>query len=125
MVPARVGAVEVTALSAAPSKHGAVEHDADVVPSSVMPPPWQGPAEQGGRRVRAGCGLAARHNASGQAQSVRGERVYARTSGPLPCRSAASPHVDRVGSALLRGPQCGVSAMATGDARDTAELHAR
>ena len=75
--------------------------------------------------MRAGCGLAVRGNVSGnRAQSVRDRRACARTFKPSPCRSAASPQVDLVGSALLRGPQRGVSAMAPGDARDAAELQA-
>ena len=72
--------------------------------------------------MRAGCGLAARRNVSGRAQSVRAGLTCARTSGPLPCRNAASPQVDPVGPALLRRPQREVSAMAPSDARDATEL---
>jgi hypothetical protein len=68
--------------------------------------------------VRAGCGLAARRTASDRAQSVRGGRGCAHTFKLSTCRSAASPQVDPVGSALLRRPQRGVSAM-TVDGRGT------
>jgi hypothetical protein len=62
--------------------------------------------------VRAGCGLAARRNASDRAQSVRGGRASARTFKLSPRKSATSSQVDPVGSALLRGPpHRGVSAM--------------
>ena len=68
--------------------------------------------------MRAGCGLAARRNASDRAHSVRDGRACARTFKLSPCGSAASPQVDPVGPALLRGPQLGVSAM-TVDGRRT------
>ena len=55
--------------------------------------------------MRTGHGLAAHRNAGGWAQSVHAGMSYARTSKPLPCRSAALPQVDPVGPALLRGPQ--------------------
>ena len=68
--------------------------------------------------MRAGCGLAARRNASDRAHSVCGGRARARTFKLSLCRCAASPQVDPVGPALLRGPQLGVSAM-TVDGRRT------